>query len=51
VILIYLLNFEEDAKVGLLAFINLKNFLTKELEVKVDLMEKNELKKLAIGGF
>ena len=39
-----LVEFEEDAKVGLLKFVNLKNFLTKELGVKVDLVEKNALK-------
>ncbi len=36
--------FSEDAKVGFFKFLELEEFLTKELGVKVDLVTKNALK-------
>lgn len=39
-----LVEFEEDARVGLLKFINLENYLSDLLGVKVDLVEKSALK-------
>jgi len=39
-----LIDFEEDAQIGLLTFVALENFLTELLGVKVDLVMKNSLK-------
>jgi len=39
-----LVEFEEDAEIGLLKFINLENFLSDVLGVKVDLVMKSALK-------
>jgi len=39
-----LVEFEEDADIGLLKFINLENYLSDLLGVKVDLVEKSALK-------
>jgi hypothetical protein len=39
-----LVEFEDDARIGLLEFINLENYLSELLGVKVDLVEKSALK-------
>ena len=39
-----LVEFEEDAKIGLLMFVNLENYLSGLIGVKVDLVEKSALK-------
>jgi len=39
-----LVEFEEDAKIGLLKFVNLENYLSDIIGVKVDLVEKSALK-------
>ena len=39
-----LVEFEEDAKIGLLKFVNLENYLSNLIGVKVDLVEKSALK-------
>ena len=39
-----LVEFEEDAKIGLLKFVNMENYLSELLGVKVDLVEKSVLK-------
>lgn len=39
-----LVEFEDDAKIGLLGFIHLENYLSEILGVKVDLVEKSALK-------
>ncbi|MFN4219328.1 MAG: nucleotidyltransferase family protein [bacterium] len=39
-----LVEFEEDAKIGLLEFINMENYLSDLLGVKVDLVERVALK-------
>ena len=39
-----LVEFEEDAKIGLLKFVNMENYLSELIGVKVDLVEKSELK-------
>lgn len=39
-----LVEFEKDARTGLLEFINLENYLSEVLGVKVDLVEKSALK-------
>jgi len=39
-----LVEFEEDARLGLLKFINLENYLSEILGVKVDLVMKSTLK-------
>jgi len=39
-----LVEFEESADLSLLDFIRLENYLSEELEVKVDLVEKGTLK-------
>jgi len=39
-----LIDFEEDAEIGLLRFINLENFLSDILGVKVDFVTKGALK-------
>ncbi|HID95112.1 MAG TPA: nucleotidyltransferase [Candidatus Latescibacteria bacterium] len=39
-----LVEFEEDAKIGLLKFVNMENYLSELLGVKVDLVEKSALK-------
>ncbi|MFQ5788197.1 MAG: nucleotidyltransferase family protein [Thermodesulfobacteriota bacterium] len=39
-----LVEFEEDAKIGLLKFVNLANYLSDLISVKVDLVEKSALK-------
>ena len=39
-----LVEFEENAEIGLLQFINLENFLSETLGVKVDLVVKRALK-------
>jgi predicted nucleotidyltransferase len=39
-----LIDFEEDAQIGLLTFVALENFLSGLLGVKVDLVMKNSLK-------
>ncbi|MEM2058555.1 MAG: nucleotidyltransferase family protein [Thermoproteota archaeon] len=39
-----LVEFEEQAELSLLDFIRLENYLSEELGVKVDLVEKNTLK-------
>jgi predicted nucleotidyltransferase len=36
--------FEEDAQIGLLKFVNLENYLSDLTGVKVDLVEKSALK-------
>ena len=38
------MEFEEDAKIGLLKFVNMENYLSELIGVKVDLVEKSELK-------
>lgn len=39
-----LVEFEEEAKIGLLKFVNMENYLSELLGVKVDLVEKSVLK-------
>jgi len=39
-----LVEFEEDAKTGLLKFVNMENYLSELIGVKVDLVEKSALK-------
>ncbi len=39
-----LVEFEDNANLTLLDFIHLENYLSKELKIKVDLVEKNVLK-------
>ena len=39
-----LVEFEEDAKIGLLKFVNLENYLSDLIGHKVDLVEKSALK-------
>ncbi len=39
-----LVEFEENAEIGLLEFINLENFLSDMLDIKVDLVMKKALK-------
>jgi len=39
-----LVEFEEDVKIGLLKFVNMENYLSELLGVKVDLVEKSALK-------
>ncbi len=39
-----LVEFEEDAKIGLLKFVNMENYLSELTGVKVDLVEKSALK-------
>jgi len=39
-----LVEFEEDAKIGLLKFVNMENYLSELIGVKVDLVEKSTLK-------
>ena len=39
-----LVEFKEDAKIGLLKFVNMENYLSELIGVKVDLVEKSELK-------
>lgn len=39
-----LVDFEDRAKIGLLRFINMENYLSELLEVKVDLVMKDALK-------
>jgi uncharacterized protein len=39
-----LVEFEEDAKIGLLKFVNLENYLSDLIGFKVDLVEKSALK-------
>ena len=39
-----LVDFEEEAKLSLLDFIGLENYLSERLEVKVDLVEREALK-------
>lgn len=39
-----LVDFEENAKIGLLKFINLENYISDFLGVKVDLVSRNALK-------
>lgn len=39
-----LVEFEEDAEIGLLKFVNMENYLSGLLGVKVDLVEKSGLK-------
>jgi len=39
-----LVEFEEDAKIGLLRFVNMENRLSELIGVKVDLVEKSTLK-------
>ena len=39
-----LVEFEEDAKIGLLRFVNMENRLSELIGVKVDLVEKSALK-------
>jgi hypothetical protein len=39
-----LVEFEEDAKIGLLKFVNMENYLSELIGVKADLVEKSELK-------
>ena len=39
-----MVEFEESADLSLLDFIRLENYLSEELEVKVDLVEKGTLK-------
>jgi len=39
-----LVEFEEDAKIGLLKFVNMENYLSELIGVKVDLVEKSALK-------
>ncbi len=43
-----LVEFEEEAEIGLLKFVNMENYLSELIGVKVDLVEKSELK-LRIG--
>ncbi len=38
------MEFEEDAKIGLLKFVNMENCLSELTGVKVDLVEKSALK-------
>ncbi|MDI6821678.1 MAG: nucleotidyltransferase family protein [Actinomycetota bacterium] len=39
-----LVEFEEDREIGLLKFVNMENYLSELLGVKVDLVEKSALK-------
>jgi len=39
-----LVEFEEDAKIGLLKFVNMENYLSELIGVKVDSVEKSALK-------
>ena len=39
-----LVEFEEDAKIGLLKFVNLENYLSDLIGFKIDLVEKSALK-------
>jgi len=39
-----LVEFKEDAKIGLLKFVNMENYLSELIGVKVDLVEKSALK-------
>ena len=39
-----LVEFKEDAKIGLLKFVNMENYLSELIGVKVDLVEKSTLK-------
>jgi len=39
-----LVEFKPDAKIGLLGFINMENYLSELLGIKVDLVEKSALK-------
>jgi len=39
-----LVEFEEDAKIGLFKFVNMENYLSELIGVKVDLVEKSVLK-------
>ena len=39
-----LVEFEEDTEIGLLKFVNMENYLTELIGVKVDLVEKSTLK-------
>ena len=39
-----LVEFEEDAEIGLLKFVNMENYLSELIGVKVDLVEKSTLK-------
>ena len=39
-----LVEFEQDAKIGLLKFVNMENYLSELTGVKVDLVEKSALK-------
>ena len=39
-----LVEFEDDAEIGLLKFVNMENYLSELLGVKVDLVEKSALK-------
>ncbi|HCC69005.1 MAG TPA: nucleotidyltransferase [Nitrospiraceae bacterium] len=39
-----LVEFEEDAEIGLLKFINMENYLSELIGIKVDLVEKSALK-------
>lgn len=39
-----LVEFQEDAKIGLLKFVNMENYLSELIGVKVDLVEKSALK-------
>jgi len=39
-----LVEFEEKAEIGLLKFVNMENYLSELIGVKVDLVEKSELK-------
>ena len=39
-----LVEFEEEAKIGLLKFVNMENYLSELIGVKVDLVEKSALK-------
>lgn len=39
-----LVEFEEGARIGLLRFVNLENYLSELLGIKIDLIEKSSLK-------
>jgi len=39
-----LVEFEEEAKIGLLKFVNMENYLSELIGMKVDLVEKSALK-------
>jgi len=39
-----LVEFEEDARIGLLKFVNMENYLSELIGAKVDLVEKSALK-------